>query len=297
MQPLLERIRAGETILADGAMGTMLLARGLQPGECPEALSLSRPELLEDIARRYFDAGAEFLEANTFGASPAKLAFFGLDGRTEEINRAAVAAVRKVVGEHAYVAACIGPSGKILQPYGDTAPDEVYASYVRQLTVLVDAGIDAVCIETMIDLAEAQLAVKAAKSVAPALPVTASMTFDATPRGFYTVMGTTIAQAAEGLRAAGADVVGSNCGNGIVRMVEIAKAFRQATAGPLIFQANAGLPQTDGDQLIYAETPEYYAEQAQALLALGVAVLGGCCGTTPEHTRALRSLLGGVAHR
>jgi 5-methyltetrahydrofolate--homocysteine methyltransferase len=291
MKPLLERLREKRPLVADGAMGTMLVQRGLKPGECPEAISLSRPELLEEIARLYFDAGAEILETNTFGASPLKLTQYGLEARLEEINRAAVRAVRNVAGDRAYVAACVGPSGRILKPYGDADPEEVYSGFVKQVKCVIDAGVDLICIETMIDLTEAQLAVKAAKAVAPTIPVTATMTFDATPRGFHTVMGITIEKAAAGLQEAGADLVGSNCGNGIQNMIEIARQFRRCSERPLIIQSNAGLPKMKDGVAVYEETPEFMAGKARELVNLGVSIIGGCCGTTPEHTHAIRKMV------
>ncbi len=291
MKPLLERIAEGETLIADGAMGTMLLERGLSPGECPEALNLTRPEVLEEIAGLYLAAGADLLETNTFGASPIKLAQYHLAARMEEINRAAVGAVRQVAGARANVAACCGPSGRLLKPYGDAEPEDVYDSYVKQMECLVDAGVDCFCIETMTDLTEASLAVRAAKAVSPAVPVTATMTFDPTPKGFYTIMGVTIEQAAAGLQEAGADVVGSNCGNGIEHMIQIARAFRKSSDLPLIIQSNAGLPETRDGVSVYPETPEFMADKARELLDIGVSIIGGCCGTTPEHIRAIRQMV------
>ncbi len=297
MKRLLERLTEGEILVADGAMGTMLFARGLESGQCPESINLDRPVLLEEIAGLYLNAGADICETNTFGASPLKLAQYGLQDRMEEINNSAVRAVRRVVGDRAYVAGCCGPSGNILTPYGDTDPEDVYDSYIRQMEVLVRAGVDCVCIETMIDLMEAKLAVKAVKDVSPAMPVTATMTFDSTPKGFYTIMGISIEKAASGLQEAGADVVGSNCGNGIENMVEIARDFRQCTDLPIIIQSNAGLPETKGGIPVYGETPAFMADKARELLALGVSIIGGCCGTTPQHTAAIRQMVDGLAGR
>lgn len=296
MKPLLDRISAGETLVADGAMGTMLLERGLKPGACPESINLERPEVLEEIASLYFKAGADLLETNTFGASPIKLSQYGLEDRTDEINRNAVNAVRGIVGERAYVAACCGPSGKMLKPYGDADPEDVYNSFRVQIECLIGAGADVVCIETMIDLAEAQLAVKAAKAVSPETPVAATMTFDPTPKGFFTVMGVNIEQAATGLREAGADLVGSNCGNGIENMVEIARGFRRCGDFPLIIQSNAGLPETRDGKLAYGESPAFMADKVAELLATGVSIIGGCCGTTPEHIAAIREKVDSFFH-
>ena len=233
-QPLLERLHAGEVLLADGGMGTMLLERGLGPGACPESVNLERPEIVEEIARLYLEAGADVIETNTFGASPAKLAQYGLADKAAEINRAAVQAARRAVGHRAYLAGSCGPSGRILRPYGDADPDELYEGFLRQAHALIEAGVDLICVETMTDLTEATLAVRAAKAVEAAIPVAAVMTFDPTPRGFYTVMGVNIEQAAAGLGDAGADLVGSNCGNGSENMLTIAAEFRRCTDLPLI---------------------------------------------------------------
>ena len=288
MKNLLERLKDGEILVADGAMGTMLMDHGLKPGEPPESFNLTRPEVLEEIARLYLEAGADIIQTNTFGASPLRLALHSLDGKTEKINRNAVLAVRKVVGDRAYISASCGPSGKLLKPYGDTEPEEIYSSFERQMKALISAGVDAISIETMTDLTEATLAIKAAKTVLPSTPVMAAMTFDLTPKGFFTVMGTSIQEAARGLEEAGADIIGSNCGNGIENMIEIAKEFKKYSKLPIIIQSNAGIPEMRGDRPAWPETPEFMAEKAKELVSLGVSIIGGCCGTTPEHIRALR---------
>ena len=292
MKSLLERLAAGEVLIGDGAWGTLLMTRGLTPGEAPETLNRSRPEVLEEIARLYLEAGADLVTTNSFGGSPARLRRYGLDGQTEEINRAAVEAVRRAVGRRACVSASVGPSGHVLKPYGDSDPAEIGAGFERQIRALAEAGADLVCIETMTDLAEAVLAVRAARAVAPALPVLATMTFERTRRGFFTVMGASVEQAARELGEAGADILGSNCGNGSEVMVEIAREFRAHTARPIAIQPNAGLPEPRGGETVYPETPEFMAEQARALVKAGVSIVGGCCGTTPEHIRALRAVVG-----
>ena len=244
--------------------------------------------IVAEIAEQYLAAGAEILQTNTFGGSPLKLAHYGLDGRTEEINSGAIAAVRGVIGDRAYLSASCGPSGRMLEPYGDANPDLVFESFRRQMGAIVAEGVDMICIETMTDLAEAVLAVKAAKSVSLSLPVCATMTFDATPRGFLTVMGTDVETAIRGLEEAGADVIGSNCGNGIVNMVHVAEQFLGMTALPVIIRSNAGIPFLKDGAIVYPESPEFMAEQSRALLTMGVNIIGGCCGTTPDHVAALR---------
>jgi 5-methyltetrahydrofolate--homocysteine methyltransferase len=288
MAALLDHLRERKILVADGAMGTMLFQRGLSPGECPERMNLEHPEFLEEIARLYVEAGAEIIQTNTFGGSPIKLAMYHLDNRTEEINIAAVRAAKKGAGGKAFVTASCGPCGKLLKPYGDTDPAEVLAGFERQISALVSENIDMISVETMTDLHEALLAVKAAKSIAPSIPVSATMTFDSTPKGFYTIMGVTVEQAAKELAEAGADIIGSNCGNGIENMVGIAAEFRKYSDLPLLIRPNAGLPRMNGDALVYPESPEFMAEKCRAMLPLGLSILGGCCGTTPEHIAAFR---------
>ena len=291
MESIQARCRRGEVLLADGAMGSLLIARGLEKGAAPESLNLSRPELLEEIARLYLEAGAEIIQTNTFGASPLKLAKYGLAGQTAEINAAAVRAVRRAVGDRAYVSASCGPSGRLLLPFGDTTEKDIFDSFLRQFDALAGAGVDAVCVETMTDLNEARLAVQAARRSAPGVSVMATMTFEPTPRGFFTIMGVTIAAACRGLEEAGADLIGSNCGNGSAQMVAIAGEFRKCSRLPLLIQANAGIPELRQGQVHYPETPEYMAGMIGDLLAAGVSVIGGCCGTTPGHTKAMRAAL------
>ncbi len=283
-----ERLASGEVLVADGAMGTMLMARGLEPGACPEALALDRPGVLEEVAALYAAAGADLVQANTFGASPLKLALYGLDGRAGEINARAVKAARKGVAGRAMVYGSLGPSGRLLEPYGDVPEEAVLASFAVQARALADAGVDAFVVETMTDAREAALAVRAAKEAAPAVPVVATMTFDRTPRGFFTIMGVGVERACRVLEESGADAVGSNCGNGSDAMVEIAAELRRHATRPVAIQPNAGLPRATAGGLVYPEGPEYMAERVGALVGLGVAIVGGCCGTGPEHVRAFR---------
>jgi 5-methyltetrahydrofolate--homocysteine methyltransferase len=298
MESMLERIKKGEILIADGAMGSLLMARAreLIKGKCPEFVNLSRPDILEEIATLYLEAGADIVQTNTFGGSPLKLSDYGLEDKTEEINRTAVEAVRKAVdkkGGKAYVSASCGPSGKMLKPYGNVEPEAMYDNFYRQLKVVIEAGVDIVCVETMTDTGEAALAVKAARALSPSIPVMATMTFDLKPRGFFTVMGVTIEKAARELEAAGADIIGSNCGNGIENMIKIAREYKQFTPLPIIIQSNAGLPEIKDDEVIYPETPGFMAEKSKELAMVGVSIIGGCCGTTPEHIRAIARMVRG----
>jgi 5-methyltetrahydrofolate--homocysteine methyltransferase len=291
MRSLLKRVRDGEILVADGAMGTMLMKFGLKPGEPPESFNLTSPQVLEEIARLYLEAGADIIQTNTFGASPLRLALGSLEEKTEETNRNAVLAAKEAAQDRAYLVASCGPSGKLLKPYGDTEPEEIYSSFERQMKALVAAGVDAISIETMTDLTEATLAIRAAKATSSSTPVMAAMTFDLTPKGFFTVMGTSIDEAARGLEEAGADIIGSNCGNGIENMVRIASQFKARSRLPIIIQSNAGIPQMEGEQPIWPETPEFMAEKAKDLVSVGVSIIGGCCGTTPQHVKAIRNMV------
>ncbi len=292
MRGLLDRITGGEVLAGDGAMGTLLMEHGLEPGQCPESFNLERPEVLREVARRYLEAGADIVQTNTFGATPVKLARYGLEDRADEINAQAVQAVRDAVGPRAaYVSGSCGPCGSLLAPYGEADPDVVREAFSRQVRALVGAGVDMLCIETMTDLAEARLAVEAARSVSSSVPLAVTMTFDPTPNGFFTIMGTSIEQAVSGLTDSGADIIGSNCGNGIEKMVEIAGDLRRRSALPLLIQSNAGLPELVGGRVVYPETPERLAEGCERLLDLGVNIIGGCCGTTPAHIAAMRRVV------
>lgn len=288
MANLLERLQTGEVLVGDGAWGTQLMARGLPDGKPPEWFALERPEVIEEVARLYVEAGADLVTTDTFGGSSYRLRLHGLEGEREAINRRAVEAVKRAVAGRALVSASVGPTGRILEPFGDTPPDDVEAAFAEQVAALAAAGADLVCVETMSDLAEATRAVKAAKAVAPRLPVIATMTFERTPRGLFTVMGVSPERAAAGLAAAGADVVGSNCGTGIADMVEVAEAMGRASSLPIAIQPNAGLPVTRDGALWYDETPEAMAARVPELLEAGARIVGGCCGTTPAHTRAIR---------
>jgi 5-methyltetrahydrofolate--homocysteine methyltransferase len=267
--------------------------RGLPAGRPPEWFALERPAVLEEIARLYLEAKADLITTDTFGGSRMRLALDGLGDRVGEVNRAAVEAIRRAVDGRAYVSASVGPTGRLLRPHGDTDPRQVRESFAEQIGHLAAAGADLICIETMSDLAEAVEAVRAARDAAPGLPVMATMTFEPTRRGYFTVMGTGVEAAVAGLESAGAEIVGSNCGTGIDAMVEIARVMARATRLPIAIQPNAGMPETVRGQTIYRETPELMSGRAGELLDLGVRIVGGCCGTTPAHVQALRRAVDG----
>lgn len=291
MKPILERLKEGEILVADGAMGSQLFQKGLQPGQCPELMNLTHPEILEEIARLYFEAGADIVQTNTFGASPLKLSDSGIEDNTGEINRLAVSFVKQTVKGKAYVSGSVGPTGRILEPYGDTEEEVIYFGFKKQIQALIDGGVDIITVETMTDLREATLAIQAAKSISPLIPVTATMTFDETPQGFFTIMGISTENATKGLESAGADIIGSNCGNGIEIMVKIARELKVLTSLPLIIQSNAGQPEVRDGEQVYLESPDFFAKKTRDLVDAGVSIVGGCCGTTPEHIHAIRNVV------
>jgi len=289
MLSLTDRLRTGDALVGDGAWGTQLMARGLAPGDSPEAINLGDPEILASIARLYVDAGADLVTTNTFGASPLNLERYALADRTEAINRAAVEALKPVVRDRALISGSVGPTGAMVKPYGDTEPETMADAFRRQIGALIEAGADLICVETMIDLTEARLAVEAVRARSADIPIIATMTFDATPRGFFTMMGSSVEQACAALVDAGANVVGSNCGNGVEKMVEIAREFERYATVPIAIQSNAGLPEQRGGVLVWPETPDFMAGRVGELIDLGVKIIGGCCGTGPDHIRAIRS--------
>ncbi len=287
VEPFLDRLRRGPAILGDGAWGTMLFSRGLATGDAPERVCLERPGLLTEIAGLYLAAGAEVVTTNTFGANPERLALHGLADRLEEICRAAVVSVRSAVGDRVWVSGSIGPTGSLLAPLGKLDPAVASAGFERQAAALAAAGADLLCVETMTDLAEAELAVRAARVAAPGLPIVATLSFEATRKGFFTVMGASPKRAGVRLAAAGADAVGANCGDGET-MAGIVREFRAHCDLPVAVRPNAGLPTFVEGALVHPETPDAMAARVPELLEAGVRLLGGCCGTTPDHIRALR---------
>lgn len=292
MKSLAERIRRRERIIGDGAMGTMLIARGLPSGQPPERWTIERPQAIEEIARAYVDAGAELVTTNTFGGSPTRLRAHGLESQLEAINAGAVALARTGAEGRAHVVASIGPTGQLLKPLGSLDSGTVTDGFRRQAAALAGAGVDGFCVETMTDIEEAVLAVEAVRLEAPGLPVFATMTFEQTPRGAFTVMGVSVAQACARLEQAGAEVVGANCGTGPEAMLAVARQFAATTTLPLIFQPNAGLPQHVSGRLVYPQRADAFASH-MAPIAPVATILGGCCGTTPEHIAALKSVVAG----
>ncbi len=291
-QKIVEAVESGRVLISDGAWGTFLQKKGMVAGECPELWAVERPADVKEIAESYFAAGADMVESDTFGGTSFKLEHFGLTERVAEINEAAArlsAEAAEEAGGEKWVIASVGPTGKMLV-MGDVTENELYESFKEQVVALEKGGADAVCIETMSDIQEAALAVKAAKENT-GCEVIATFTFEQTINGDYrTMMGVSPEQAAEAMIAAGADIVGTNCGNGIERMIEIVSAMRAvAKETPILVHANAGLPVNVDGVDTFPESPEDMARQVGGLVAAGANIIGGCCGSTPAHINAMKN--------
>ena len=287
---LTDLIPQKKILLSDGAWGTEIAKLGFDPGICPELFNVNETGVIKNIAVDYVEAGSDMILTNTFGGTLQKLSRYGLENRLEELNEAGVRISVEVSEGRALVLGSIGPSGEFLTPLGLTTEQEMVDSFARQVKSFLAAGADAVLIETMTDLDEAKCALKAVKDNSD-YEVVCSMTFDRGAKGFATMMGITPDRAAADLDDAGADVVGSNCGSGIENIIEVAKIMNPSTNLPLWFKPNAGLPELVGGKTVYRETPEQMASRIPELVEAGATIVGGCCGTTPEHIRKIREVI------
>jgi methionine synthase I (cobalamin-dependent) len=288
LNPLISNLLAHGPVITDGAWGTELQARGLALGEFPDAWNLLHPERVAAVAEAYVESGSRVILTNTFGANRLRLAGHGLAERAAEINRQGVEISRRAAEGRALVFASMGPTGKLLIT-GETSEVELKEAYDEQATALAEAGANALVVETMADLGEARIAVASAHGTG--LPVVACMVFDSGKEKDRTSMGTTVEQAAQALAAAGADVIGANCGQGIAGFVRICKRLHEASSLPVWIKANAGLPELVNGRTVYRTTPEAFAGFLPDLISAGASFVGGCCGTTPFFIRALGQAL------
>jgi len=293
MKKLSQLVSNKSTVLSDGAWGTNLQRKGLEIGECPEEWNIKHPELVEEVARDFIEAGSRLVKTNSFGGSRFKLEQYGLGERTSEINRLAGELSRKAAGEDVIVMGSIGPTGKMLIT-GEVSENDLYEAFKQQATALEEGGVDVILVETMSDLDEARLAVQAA-SDNTACEIACTMTFEKTVDGDYkTMMGIAPAQMFPVIPDAGATLIGTNCGNGIERMVEVVREIRAVNSEmPVVVHANAGMPVYEEGKTIFPETPDEMASYVPQLVEAGANVIGGCCGTTPEHVKKIGEKLKG----
>lgn len=272
-------------LIADGAWGTEMMKKGLRPGECPELWNLNRPDDVRAIAKAYSEAGADIILTNTFGANIFKLKKAGADDEVLEINRMGIELSKAVCGD-SLVFASIGPTGEFIKPLGAVTEKEMISAFKQQVNVFVEEQADGIIIETMTDLNEAKCALSAVKEISD-IVAAVSMTFEKGARGFATIMGITPAQAVRELEEAGADIVGSNCGSGIEDLARIACEMHENTSLPLWIKPNAGIAKLKEGKTVYPDSPGHMSEFIASLLESGVKVIGGCCGTTPEHIKLI----------
>jgi 5-methyltetrahydrofolate--homocysteine methyltransferase len=292
---LVERVRAGEPLVFDGGYGTQLFAAGLADGACPELWNDTHPETVRSIHLGYFDAGSDFVETNTFGGSRLKLNEYGLGDRTRELNEKGARLARSVCPPGGYVAGSIGPTSRLpveYEPLGDTSDEEYVQTFVEQAVALAEGGVDLFAVETMMFPQEAVAAIRACKA-ATGLPIMATMFFqyEELHDRDRTMWGESPAEVARGLLAAGADIVGMNCGRGPDRAIVIIREMRRATDAPLVAYPNAGLPITRGGVTTYELGPEAMAKDYPALLDAGSNIVGACCGSGPEHIRLIAEVV------
>ncbi len=290
MPSLLERLQFGETLLSDGAMGTELQKRGLSTDDCPEAFNITHPEIVQSIYKDYFDAGSDIVETNSFGGNRERLSMYGKESEGARFNRKAAELARAVCPAGRFVAGSIGPTGAMPEPMGTLALPKAYDYFKEQAEALAEGGVDLFYVETMMAVEEAEIAVRAVKE-STGLPVVGSMTFDLAGDSVRTSWGVDVSTMVQRLNDAGADILGANCGNGVEVVLRAVQEMRPLTNRPLMAQPNAGLPEIKDSLIVYPETPESFEEKMKKVLAVGIGILGGCCGSGPEHIHHLRHLL------
>jgi 5-methyltetrahydrofolate--homocysteine methyltransferase len=282
--------------IADGGWSTQLQIRGLPVDLMAETANLTHPALVLDLARAYIDAGAAFITTNTFAANRINLERRRIPHDVVDINRRGAQLAREAIGSgHALVAGSIGPSGKILA-VREATPEQLAPVFAEQAAALAGGGADVILLETFSELAEALLALRAVKD-ATGLPVIASLSFDSGPQRTRTMMGAQAGECATALEDAGADVVGCNCGSGINYVLPVVVALRAATALPLWVKPNAGMPELEDGRAVWKQTPEDFAAHVPAIVEAGANIIGGCCGSGPEHIRRLAGAVQRIRQR
>ena len=287
---IMELVNQGRVLLSDGAMGTELQKRGLKQGECPELLNIDRPEIVQSIHQDYYQAGSDIVETNSFGGTRARLEKYNLADKAYLLNKRAAELAREVCPQGRFVAGSIGPTGELLEPFGELSVDRAQDYFKEQAEALAEGGVDIFFIETMISLEEMGAAIAAVKK-ATDLPVAATFTFELSPNGAHTNWGVDVPGAVKFLSEAGVDIIGSNCGEGVDVILQVVREMRELTDMPVLAQPNAGLPEIKDHLIVYHETPESMEGKLRALLNLNISILGGCCGTGSAHIRMMRGLV------
>ncbi len=278
-------------ILLDGGMGTELIKQGFPQGECPESWNVEKPDIVKKIHLSYFNAGSDVVLTNSFGGNKIKLASQGLEDKCHELNYAAAQLVNDVKPEGKFAAGSMGPTGKFLKPQGEYTEEEFEEAYAVQAKALTEGGVDFLLIETQYDLKEALCALRGARKSSN-LPVFVTMTFNRNPRGYFTIMGNSVAQCVEELEAQEVPAIGTNCTLNSADMVDLMKIMRDATPLPLIAQANAGQPSLSSDgKVSYSQEVEDYIKYIPQMIKNGANIIGGCCGTDPGYIKRIAEII------
>lgn len=286
---IMEKVQQG--LVFDGGMGSMLIAGGLKGGESAEMWNITHPEVIQEVHLKYFNAGADVATVNTFGATPYKLKKMGINESAETINNAAISNARAVALPGQYIVGELGPLGEMFSPMGSMTQEMAMHTYSKQAEYLEAGGVDCFLLQTLFDLNEALAALGAVQAVT-SKAVFCSLTFNQSKKGFFTLMGNSVKESMRRLQDAGAAAVGANCSVGSDTMIALAQEIRESVDIPVIIQPNAGMPETLSDGTVYyPEDASYYAENINKIKALGVEIVGGCCGTTPDYIRKIREFI------
>jgi len=287
---VLDTLREKHLLVSDGIYGTILHSIGLKGGDCAEEWNISHPDEVRSIAAAFLQAGSDIVTTNTFGGSALTLKRTGYQDKVAEFNESGVRhSLEAAPG--VIVAASVGPTGEFIEPIGNVTYEQMDEVFSEQIASMLHAGAMAICVETMTSIEEATCAIRAAKKLDASVDVLATMTFDTTPKGYRTLMGVDPSRAAEALVEAGADVIGSNCGQGIDQMISVAAELRKYTDKPIAIQPNAGIPALVQGKVVFPSSPEYMASRVRDIVDAGANIIGGCCGVTPKHIKKMKAVV------
>lgn len=278
-------------VLFDGGIGTELIRHGFKSGECPEKWNIDKSDIVISIHKAYFEAGADIITTNSFGGSTIKLSSYDMEDKCYKLNRAAAQLAVSVKPKGRWVSGSIGPIGKFLKPMGEYEEKDFENAFYEQIKGLIDGGVDILLMETHYDLKEIICAIRAAQKIFDHPPIFATMTFNKTPRGFYTIMGNSVTQSFEELKKMGVDVIGANCTLDSKDMSELVKIMRDSTTLPILAQANAGQPSVTSEGVVYTQSLEDYVKYIPEMIKNGADFIGGCCGTNPEYIHEMFKII------